>query len=101
MKRPPSSLDRLLRAAAAASPNEPAAELPFGFESRVLAHWRETWPGDPAGIARLLRRVVYIALALLLLAGAGAYREWNEEAADSLGNEYAIADSAIGGAFER
>ncbi len=97
MKERASSLDRLLRAAATV-PNEPGPEMPFGFETRVLAHWRENLAGE--GVARLLRRVMLTALALLVVAGAGAYRELLTEPPDSLGADSAFTDSVIGGAFE-
>jgi hypothetical protein len=98
MKTTPSPVDRLLRAAAA-QPNEPAPEMPFGFDTRVVAQWRASWPADPAEIVRLLRRVVFLAVALIVLASAGAYREFSQSAA--AGEEFAIADSAIGGAFDQ
>ncbi|HEY1769068.1 MAG TPA: hypothetical protein VGG02_02280 [Chthoniobacterales bacterium] len=94
------ALERLLRAASAA-PNEPPPAMPFGFDTRVVALTREmSWP-DPA-IARLLRRVVYISLALIALAGAGAYREAHQSNdREIFGDDYAIADNAIVGAVEQ
>ena len=103
MKNQPEPVDRLLRAAAAA-PNEPVTPIPFGFETRVLAQWRATWPGgDPIGITRLLRRVVLMSLAVILLGSAGVYRELSQGdgATETISNDYAIADSAIGGVFEQ
>ena len=97
MKRHASSIDRLLQAAASLLP-EPAPEMPFGFDTRVVALWRATLPSDPAAIAHLLRRVMLIAITLILLAGAGAYREFSQ-VEDSEG--VALTDSAIGGAFEQ
>ncbi|MBA3831765.1 MAG: hypothetical protein H0X34_07705 [Chthoniobacterales bacterium] len=95
-------IDRLLRAAAAL-PNEIPPEMPFGFDTRVVALWRVNWPGDPAGLARLLRRVMLIAAALIVLASAGAYRELilGDEPGELFGDEYEIADSAIGGVFDQ
>lgn len=102
MKSTPAQIDRLLRAAAAL-PNELPPGMPFGFDTRVVARWRASWPGDPAGLARLLRRVMLIAAALIVLASAGAYRELTrgDDSGEPLGDEYAIADSAIGGVFDQ
>jgi len=93
-------LDRLFRAAVV-SPNELAPTLPFGFETRAIAHWRGTLAADPAGLTRLLRRVMVMALALIVLAGAGAYREFSQgdDHGELSTNDY--ADAAIGGAFEQ
>ena len=98
MKQPVNDLDRLLRSAAAA-PGEAAPEVPFGFETRVVALWRSgrTNGNDIADMTRFIRRAGVIAVAVLVLAGAGAYRQFRENAVLSLpqANEYAIADSAI------
>lgn len=103
MKANDEQLTRLLRAAATAPPNEPATDVPLGFETRVLAHWRATWPGDPTGVARLLRRVVLTALALIILGSAAAYRELydSDDAGELFVSDNAIADSAINGAFDQ
>lgn len=95
-----SSVPRLLRAAASV-PNEPAPEMPFGFDTRVVALWRASLPSDPAEIGRLLRRVMLVAASLIVLATAGAYRELHDgdEAAEPFGNEFSIADTAISGVF--
>ncbi len=101
MKPVTTSIDRLLQAAATV-PQEPGAEMPFGFDTRVLAQWRETLPVDLAAIATMLRRVVLTSLALIVLAGAGAYREWhNDDAGNAAGDDYTIADAAIGGVFDQ
>ena len=98
MKEPGAHLDRLLRSAAKAG--EPAApEMPYGFETRVVALWRaghgEAF--EAAELTRFLRRIGAVALAVLVLASAGAYRQFgeNERRAAPQTNEYAIADSAI------
>ena len=103
MKDQPEPIDRLLRAAATV-PDESAPEMPFGFDTRVLAQWRATWTGgDPIGITRLLRRVVLMSLAVIVLGSAGVYRELSQSdaATEAISNDYAIADSAIGGAFQQ
>lgn len=99
MKTPSTPIDRLLHSAATA-PHEPAPEMPFGFDTRVVAQWRATWVNDPPAIAALLRRVVLLSVTMIVLASAGAYRELRQS--DELfGDEYALADSAIGGAFDQ
>ena len=102
MKNSDFRLDRLLRSAAAA-PNEPSPEMPFGFDTRLLAHLRATLSPDSLGIARLLRRVVLISLAVMAIAGAAAYRELNQppDPGEPFTDDYALADSTIGLAFEQ
>ncbi|HVF70352.1 MAG TPA: hypothetical protein VM940_01980 [Chthoniobacterales bacterium] len=92
-------LHRLLRSAAKA-PEEPVGEPPFGFETRVVASWRSgaAEPGDDiAEITRFLRRTGAIGLAVVVLAGAAAYRQFSDGAllAGPQTNEYAIVDSTI------
>ena len=91
------NLDRLLRSAAKA-PEEPAAEAPFGFETRVVALARagNGSATEVADLTRFLRRTGVIAFAVLTLASVAAYRQFAEDAAFAAQtNEYAIADSAI------
>lgn len=99
MKAP--DLDRLLRAAAAARNDQPD-EMPFGFDTRVLARARAHPAGDFLALGRFLRRIVVLSLGVIAFAGAGAYHELEqkEDLGDSLTNEYVIADTSIGGAFE-
>src|SRR4051812_17578943 len=75
-------LDRLLRSAANI-PEERVDELPFGFETRVVASWRSGAPfgDDVAEITRFLRRAGAIGLAIVVLAGATAYRQFRDQAA--------------------
>jgi hypothetical protein len=93
----PTDVDRLLRSAAQA--REPSAsEPPFGFATRVVTSWRSGHGGanDFADLSRFLRRAGGIACAVLVLAGAAAYRQYRDEATFAAPtNEYAIADSAI------
>lgn len=93
----PSPIDRLLQSAGSV-PAEPGAEMPFGFDTRVLAQWRAGLAADPAAIVQMLRRVVFMALALIVLGSAATYREWRH---DDPTDEYAITDSAIGGVFDQ
>jgi hypothetical protein len=72
--------------------------MPFGFDTRVVALWRAN---DPfIGVTQLLRQVVFIAITLIVLASAGAWRELNQSgpAGEIVGDDYAFADSAIRGA---
>jgi len=102
MKSSDLPLGRLLRAAAATISDQ-AHEMPYGFDSRVLAQARAKQEGDLVAIGRLLRRVVLISLGVIALASAGAYHELRQgdDLGDSLTDEYVIADSAIGNIFEQ
>jgi hypothetical protein len=91
-------VDRLLHLAAN-SPEPTPAEVPFGFDTRVVAAWRSGKNGtnDFAELSRFLRRAGAIAFAVLVLAGAATYRQYRDDTkfASLATNEYAIADSAI------
>jgi hypothetical protein len=93
----PTDVDRLLRSAAQA-PEPVATEAPFGFDTRVVAAWRAGNGGanDLADLSRFLRRAGVIASAVLVLAGAAAYRQYRDDATFAAPtNEYAIGDSMI------
>jgi hypothetical protein len=87
-------LDRLLRAAAQTK-DEARVEMPFGFDTRVIALSRRN--GNGAAFGALLHRVVLAAAAVIILATAGAWLEFNQDGDEIVGsgNEFAIADSAI------
>ena len=92
MKNIDLALNRLLRNAAGdAAP----AEMPFGFDTRVVALTRRN--GNGAVFGALLRRVALLAAAVFVFASAGAYLEFNRSTDEILasGNEFAVADSAI------
>ena len=101
MKPPPQNaspartdLDRLLHSAAR-SKEETPVEMPFGFDTRVVALSRRN--GKGAAFGAFMRRVALIAAAVIVLASAGAYFDFNRngDAITASGNEFAIADSAI------
>jgi hypothetical protein len=83
-------LDRLFRAAIAPVPPK---EMPFGFDTRVLALVRASSPNGSAIIARFAQRVAMIALTVIALASVGVYRASTSN--DDLPAEYAMADNAI------
>lgn len=87
--------DRLLRSAAQAGEEHPAA-MPFGFDTCVVALWRAAMPNGN-GVMRLLRRVAVLSTAVIVISTIAAVREANQsrEIRESLTNEFAIADSAI------
>jgi len=87
-------LERLLRAASKEKDEAPA-EMPFGFDTRVIALSRRN--GNGPAMAGLLRRVALVAAAVIVLATAGAWLEFdrNDDAIVASGNEFAIADSVI------
>jgi len=90
-------MDRLLRSAADA-PDESAPEVPFGFDTRVVAAWRSgNGSKDVAELLSFVRRAGIVASAVLVLAGTAAYRQYRDEKTFVTvpTNEYAIADSAI------
>ena len=88
-------IDRLLRSAARGA-QDGAPEMPFGFDTRVVALWRAS-ANETNGLTRLVRRVALLAVAVIVVAAAGAFREVNRgrEINDLFGNEFAIADSVI------
>jgi len=88
-------IDRLLRSAAQADEEVPA-EMPFGFDTRVVALWRAGTP-KTNGVMQLLRRVALLSVAVIVISTIAAVRELNQsrEIRESFANEFAIADSAI------
>ena len=88
-------IDRLLRSAAQADEKAPA-EMPFGFDTRVVALWRAGRP-KANGVMQLLRSVAVLSIAVIVVSTIAAVREINQsrEIRESLANEFAIADSAI------
>ena len=88
-------IDRLLRSAAQADEEVPA-EMPFGFDTRVVALWRAGTP-KANGVMQLLLRVAVLSIAVIVISTVAAVREANQsrEIRESLTNEFAIADSAI------
>ncbi len=100
MKESSDQLRRLLRAAA--PPNDTPVPMPFGFDTRVLAHWRDTVPTESVAVRQLLRRVVLLSLAVIVLSLAGTYQEFGLSGeTELLLDQDAIADSAIDGAFDQ
>ena len=105
MDKRDAKLDRLLRAAAAKT-EVLTEEMPFGFDTRVLSHWRaqRTQNGAPFWeMALLFRRIALGAAVVALCASSAAYWQFsqNDELNESTANAYAIADSAIEtGAFQ-
>jgi hypothetical protein len=89
-------LTRLLKLAAAAK-EEADVDVPFGFDTRVVARWREIKRNDNGDLARFIRHVALTAIAITVLAGVATYRQVNEddETTEPLTNDYALVDSAI------
>jgi acid phosphatase family membrane protein YuiD len=88
-------IDRLLRSAAEAREDVPAA-MPFGFDTRVVALWRAS-AKKPNGVTPLLRRIALLSAVVIVVSTIAAVREAGQsrEIGESLTNEFAIADSAI------
>lgn len=88
------ALDRLLKAARAAG--EHARDMPYGFDTRVVALARAEKPNG-ATLARLLRQITVTAILVFTTATAAAYWQFenNRELVDSAATAYVIADSAI------
>ena len=95
-------LNHLLECAARAE--APAPEMPYGFDTRVLALAREKRQADGRErrqLKSLLRRVALAAVVVTALSSSAAYwqlRE-NDDLAEPLSNTYAIADTAIDADF--
>ena len=88
-------IDRLLRSASQVTEELPA-EMPFGFDTRVVALWRAGAPMTN-GVMQLLRRVAVLSIAVIVISTIAAIREANQsrEIRESFANEFAFADSAI------
>jgi hypothetical protein len=96
-------IDRLLQSAAQARDEVPA-EMPFGFDTRVVALWsRGRATAKPNGIASLLRRVALLSALVIAISTLAAVREikQNREQLNDLTNEFAIADTAIQDEFSQ
>jgi hypothetical protein len=89
-------LTRLLKLAATAK-TDVATEVPFAFETRIVARWREMNRTDHGDLVRFIRRVALTAITITILGGVATYRQINEddEAGEPLTNDYALVDSAI------
>jgi acid phosphatase family membrane protein YuiD len=94
-------IDRLLRSAEQAGDEVPA-EMPFGFDTRVVALWHPL-AAKPNGIAALLRRVALLSAVVIVISTLAAVREAKQsrEQLNDLTNEFAIADTAIQDEFSQ
>jgi hypothetical protein len=94
-------IDRLLRSAAQADDEAPA-EMPFGFDTRVVALWH-AFAAKSNGIASLLRRVALLSAVVIAVSTLAAVREIKQswEQYDDFTNEFAIADAAIQDEFSQ
>jgi hypothetical protein len=97
-------LHRLLRSAASGTGSAGDPEMPFGFDTRVvaLAFARargSTTPNGSRDLIRFVRRAGAIAFAVLAVASAGAFQQFVGASFDAdetpLSEAYAIADNAI------
>ena len=90
MNPPDHSFEKLLNAAAKAR-KEITEPLSFSMETRVLAQWRATEAEDDFAIlARLFRRAVIFAMAIMALSGTWNYFQNKSEAGTSALASYAI-----------
>jgi len=94
-------IDRLLRSAAQAQEDFPAA-MPFGFDTRVVALWRASMKKSN-GLTLLLRRIALLSAVVIVISTIAAAREVGQSRnlGESFANEYAIADSAIQNEFSQ
>ena len=66
------SLNRLLRSAARVREFDPV-EMPFGFDTRVVARWRADANAGMGGLGTFIRRTTLLATAVTLVAAAAVY----------------------------
>jgi hypothetical protein len=94
-------IDRLLRSAARTA-NEAPVEMPFGFDTRVVALWRD-FAAKPNGVALLLRRVALLSVVVIAISSLAAVLELKQgrEQFNDFSNEFAIADTAIQNEFSQ
>ncbi len=95
-----SNIDRLFRAASAAPNESLPEEMPFGFDTRVLANWRASRSSNGNGsleFARYFKRIAMAAVVVAACAGTGAFwqLQQNDDLDEATGGAYAMADSAI------
>jgi hypothetical protein len=83
-------LVRLLKSAAQAPRDEPA-EMPFGFDTRVLAHWRSTQTDDSGNRMMVFRWALSCSLVLMLGSVAFSYKTLTTP----VSTEFVVANSAI------
>ncbi len=93
-------LDRLLRGARGGDGAGVPSDVPFGFETRVVALWKSqrAVPDRDAGeFLRWWRGIGVGALAVIAFSGAGAWWQFQQdnELAQPMTNAYAIADTAV------
>jgi hypothetical protein len=88
-------LNRLLKSAGR-DREDIAQSAPFGFDTRVVALWR-AGAANGNGLARLVRRVAFLATAVIVISSAAAFREFEQsrDVDEPLTNEFSIADSEI------
>jgi hypothetical protein len=79
-----------LKAAAAKASQAPVPEMPYGFESRVFAAWKNQRQTDDWGIS-ILKPALICATVLVVLSFAAHQRL----AVSDPQNEWVIADSVI------
>jgi hypothetical protein len=92
MNRRQEILEQLLRIAR--KDGQPA-EMPFGFDTRVLACVKAAGTNGSALIALFARRAMAVACAVIALAAAGLYGAVVSETNADATNEYGMIDSAI------
>ena len=71
-------LMRLLTLAAAAK-EESAIEAPFGFDTRIVALWREMKSNGNGDLTRFVRRIALVAIVITILGGLGTYSQVNQD----------------------
>jgi hypothetical protein len=95
-----SNLDRLLHAAASAPNESLPEEVPFGFDTRVVANWRAQGSRNGNGsreFARFFKRIAAVAVVIAACASAGAFWQLrqNDDLDEATGGAYAMADTMI------
>jgi hypothetical protein len=97
MARLDSHLQRLLKLAATVKEEEVADSAPFGFDTKVLAHWRALRKPVNGELVRFVRRVALVAIAITAIGSAAIYRQINanEDLNEPLTSDFAMADSVI------
>ena len=91
------NLERLLRAARG---DAGAPEMPYGFDTRVVALARATRPDRSSAardLARTFGRIAAGGLVVAIFAAVATYwqLEENDDLAEPLSNAYAFVDTAI------